>query len=88
MTATLITGGAVKELVNLAERHLDRGDKVVLFHEFPEESLARVPSGAEVVFNLDPDGLSSSEIADIYGVQEIINLDNANPPATAPQHLF
>lgn len=88
MTATLITGGAVKELVDLAEHHLDRGDKVVLFHEFPEESLARVPSGAEVVFNLAPDGLNSDDIAEIYGVQQIINLDAETPAKIAPQHLF
>ena len=88
MTATLITGGGVKDLVDLAERYLERGDKVILFHAFPEDSFARAPAGAEIVFNLDPDGLSSDDIADIYGVQEIINLDHANPRVTAPQHLY
>lgn len=88
MTTMLITGGSVTDLVDLAVQHLNKGDKVVLFHEFPGDSLTRAPSGVEVVFNVSSDGMNSSEIADIYGAQRIVDLGIASTQTSPPQHLY
>lgn len=88
MTTTLITGGTVREIVNLAAQRLEQGDHVVLFHEFPDESITRAPAGAEVVFNVDPSGISTKEIAEIYGAQQVINLDGAREQYAPPQHRY
>ena len=88
MKTTLITGGTVREIVNLAAQRLDQGDHVVLFHEFPNDSIERAPAGAEVVFNVDPSGLSTKEIAEIYGAQQVINLDGAREHNALPQHRY
>lgn len=88
MSTVLVTGGKVSEAINMASKLLDNGRKVVVFHEFPEPSATRFPNGVEMVFNLDPEGADVDEVANIYGVDAIVDLDRMPHRQTRPQHLY
>lgn len=94
MSTVLITGGKVSDAVKTANQFLDDGQKVIVFHEFPWPSVAKVPGGVEMVFKLDPEGATPREIAAIYGADAIVDLDsapqrqNTRQYQIAPQHLY
>ena len=88
MTTMLISGGAVSEIIKLASQYIDQGDRVVLFHPFPGGTCSKVPAGAEIVFDIDPNGLNPREIANIYGAERVVNLNRSTPRNALPQHLY
>ena len=75
MTTILMTGGDASDIIRAAAKRLDQGDRVVLFHEFPNNSVALAPTGAEIVFDVDPDGLTAKDIAEIYGARQVVDFD-------------
>ena len=88
MGTALVTGGPIGSVVEVSTELIEQGRRVVIFHEFPGNSASTVPEGAEIVFDLDPDGFDIDDIANVYGVDQIYNLDSAVEGGTAPQHLY
>ena len=88
MGTTLVTGGSIGSAVEVSTALIKQGRKVVIFHEFPGNSASTVPEGAEIVFDLDPDGFDVDDIANVYSADQIYNLDIALEFGTAPQHLY
>ena len=75
MTTILITGGAVADAINAATDQIDRGRRVVVFHDFPAPSAARFPNGVEKVFRVEDETMTPEDIAAIYHAARVIDLD-------------
>jgi len=73
----VIGGGAVADAIRAATRLVDKGRKVVVFHDFPAPSATRFPSGVEKIFRTEEETMTLGDIAAIYDAARIIDLDEA-----------
>lgn len=88
MATTLITGGNVAQITNYASERIEQGERVVVFHDLPENATSRLPKGTIVVFNVDPDGMTSDEVAELFDARQIVNFNSTADCAPSPQHIF
>ena len=88
MATTLVTGGTASQATEYAAQQISLGDRVVILHEFPDDSASDVPKGAFAVFDIAEGGLSSEEVAEIYGARRIIDLNRGKTVQSPPQHLY
>ena len=88
MATTLITGGNVAQITNYASQKIEQGERVVVFHDLPDNATSRLPKGTIVVFNVDPDGIGSEEVAELFNARHIVNFNNAPDHTSVPQHIF